>query len=88
MKLQQELKNFTQFCKDKKDIITDFYNRVVESKCYVNSPIDYTAYEVVRYYCHDMYKENTYCILYRKYDANDNHILTFGKSGLKSIDIK
>ena len=87
MKLEKELPMFLQFCKEHQKEVQEFYDKVVTSKCYVKSPIDYVSYDLVRYYCYKKYNKTSYCILYDKYNADDTHILTFGKQGLKAINI-
>lgn len=87
MKLQAEVSDFLKFCNEHKQEVKDFYEKVVASKCYVKSPVDFVAYDLIRYYCYVKYNTKTYCILYDKYDANDNNVLTLAKQGLKSINI-
>lgn len=88
MRLQAEQENFRKFCKEHESIIKDFHEKVVKNHWYVKSALDYTAYDLARYYCKEVYNENTYSLLYRKYDCNDNHVLTLAKDGLKTIGIK
>ena len=87
MKLEKELKKFTDFCISEKDVIKKYYNDIETSKAFVKSARERVLYDVIIYYAQKIYNKSTYSFLYDMYDCNDTHIYTLGNQGLKAIGL-
>ena len=60
MKLENELKKFTDFCINEQDIIKKYYNDIETSKAFVKSARERVLYDVIRYYAQKIYNKSTY----------------------------